>query len=254
MELPGASLQKACRLLVVFCALHLSAVLFYYLRGNTLSHQRSPEPPPRSQTFGRRVTEADLSGNISKPAADCPDPSPLLSKCGAPRAPSLSAPSPKSSTVGSPRFSPSPAFASPRGSPQFQPAALCLSLLEASLTRCPIAPRCLSPHFIPPPFPVPVSFGPCLPPLKSRSLALFLRDLPAATPFPLGSAGPARSGEVSRTAWSALPSRVQPTWLCRLREKEKESCPSRLGPFPLAQMSVLRRTAVPKVETELISQ
>ncbi|XP_058021674.1 uncharacterized protein LOC131189543 [Ahaetulla prasina] len=78
MELPGASLQKACRLLVVFCALHLSAVLFYYLRGNALSQQRSPEPPPRSQTFGRRESEALLPANVSKPAADCPDPSPLL--------------------------------------------------------------------------------------------------------------------------------------------------------------------------------
>ncbi|XP_013931643.1 PREDICTED: beta-1,4-galactosyltransferase 1 [Thamnophis sirtalis] len=78
MDLPGASLQKACRLLVVFCALHLSAVLFYYLRGNTLGYQRTPEPPPRSQTFGRRVTEALLSANVSKPAVDCPDPSPLL--------------------------------------------------------------------------------------------------------------------------------------------------------------------------------
>ncbi|XP_026568521.1 beta-1,4-galactosyltransferase 1 [Pseudonaja textilis] len=78
MELPGSSLQKACRLLVVFCALHLSAVLFYYLRGNTVGHGRSPEPPPRSQTFGRRESETLLPPNISKPVADCPDPSPLL--------------------------------------------------------------------------------------------------------------------------------------------------------------------------------
>ncbi|KAM6473072.1 beta-1,4-galactosyltransferase 1 [Liasis olivaceus] len=78
MELPGASLQKACRLLVVFCVLHLSAVVLYYLRGNTLNNHRSPEPPPRTQTFARQESEALLPGNISKPGADCPDPSPLL--------------------------------------------------------------------------------------------------------------------------------------------------------------------------------
>ncbi|XP_070598286.1 beta-1,4-galactosyltransferase 1 [Erythrolamprus reginae] len=76
MELPGASLQKACRLLVVFCALHLSAVLFYYLRGNTLGHQRSPEPPPRSQMVV--FLPANVSKPKPKPVADCPDPSPLL--------------------------------------------------------------------------------------------------------------------------------------------------------------------------------
>uniref|UniRef100_A0A8C5T313 Galactosyltransferase N-terminal domain-containing protein n=1 Tax=Laticauda laticaudata TaxID=8630 RepID=A0A8C5T313_LATLA len=105
--LPGSSLQKACRLLVVFCALHLSAVLFYYLRGNTVAQGRSPEPPPRSQTFGRRESESLLPTNSSKPVADCPDPSPLLRKCGAPR-PLLR--SPASPAVGAPSFSPGPAF------------------------------------------------------------------------------------------------------------------------------------------------
>lgn len=197
MELPGASLQKACRLLVVFCALHLSAVLFYYLKGNTLSRQRSPEPPPRSQTFGRRVTETVLSGNISKPAADCPDPSPLLSKCGAPRAPSLSAPWPKSSTLGAPRFSPSPAFASPRGSPQFQPAALSLPFTfrslayplphRASLLRSPLYAPTLSCSCLFRALPASSQK------LLARSLAgwlLFLRDLPAASPFSKGKRRP----------------------------------------------------------------
>nr|XP_020664627.1 beta-1,4-galactosyltransferase 1 [Pogona vitticeps] len=45
-DLPGASLLKACRLLVMFCLLHLLAVVFYYLAGSTLSLRGSPEPPP----------------------------------------------------------------------------------------------------------------------------------------------------------------------------------------------------------------
>ncbi|XP_077332389.1 beta-1,4-galactosyltransferase 1 [Lithobates pipiens] len=34
--LPGTSLQKACKLLVVFCALHLTVTLFYYVSGGDL--------------------------------------------------------------------------------------------------------------------------------------------------------------------------------------------------------------------------
>ncbi|XP_062985109.1 beta-1,4-galactosyltransferase 1 [Elgaria multicarinata webbii] len=76
-ELPGASLQKACRLLVCFCVLHLLAVVFYYLAGSTLSFQGSPEPPPRSLAPSRREP-ATRPADLSKPDVDCPDPSPLL--------------------------------------------------------------------------------------------------------------------------------------------------------------------------------
>ncbi|NP_990533.1 beta-1,4-galactosyltransferase 1 [Gallus gallus] len=95
--LPGTSLQRACRLLVAFCALHLSATLLYYLAGSSLTPPRSPEPPPR------RPPPANLSlppsrpppppaarprpGPVSAqprnlpdsaPSGLCPDPSPLL--------------------------------------------------------------------------------------------------------------------------------------------------------------------------------
>uniref|UniRef100_A0ABM5FRE3 Beta-1,4-galactosyltransferase n=1 Tax=Pogona vitticeps TaxID=103695 RepID=A0ABM5FRE3_9SAUR len=78
-DLPGASLLKACRLLVMFCLLHLLAVVFYYLAGSTLSLRGSPEPPP-ARVLPPSLPR-DLSGlreNASSPATDCPDPSPLL--------------------------------------------------------------------------------------------------------------------------------------------------------------------------------
>nr|XP_056704471.1 beta-1,4-galactosyltransferase 1 [Euleptes europaea] len=79
-ELPGSWLQKACRLLVVFCALHLSAVLFYYLAGHARGR---PEPPPRGRPPSRpgasapprpETPPAPRTANLSH----CPDPSPLL--------------------------------------------------------------------------------------------------------------------------------------------------------------------------------
>ncbi|XP_054665620.1 beta-1,4-galactosyltransferase 1 isoform X2 [Grus americana] len=86
-SLPGTSLQRACRLLVAFCALHLSATLLYYLAGSALGPPGSPEPPPR------RPPPANLSLPLSRPppptarprpppasppTGPCPDPSPLL--------------------------------------------------------------------------------------------------------------------------------------------------------------------------------
>lgn len=98
--LPGTSLQRACRLLVAFCALHLSATLLYYLAGSSLAPPRSPEPPPR------RPPPANLSLPPSHPPqlaarprpvsaqsdtrpdsaapGPCPDPSPLLGECRPP--------------------------------------------------------------------------------------------------------------------------------------------------------------------------
>uniref|UniRef100_A0A8D0GRR2 Beta-1,4-galactosyltransferase n=1 Tax=Sphenodon punctatus TaxID=8508 RepID=A0A8D0GRR2_SPHPU len=81
-DLPGTSLQKACRLLVLFCALHLSATLFYYLAGTSLSPQRSLEPPPSPGLGPRRGALAYT--NLSqlepepRPVTDCPETSPLL--------------------------------------------------------------------------------------------------------------------------------------------------------------------------------
>ncbi|XP_066470320.1 beta-1,4-galactosyltransferase 1 [Tiliqua scincoides] len=81
-ELPGASLQKACRLLVLFCFLHLSVVFLYYFAGNRFNLQWNPEPaaaaPPRGPAPPHREPLGLKSGNLSKPDADCPDPSPLL--------------------------------------------------------------------------------------------------------------------------------------------------------------------------------
>ncbi|XP_074669569.1 beta-1,4-galactosyltransferase 1 isoform X2 [Strix aluco] len=90
-SLPGTSLQRACRLLVAFCALHLSATLLYYLAGSALGPPGSPEPPPR------RPPPANLSLPLSRPPpppaaarprpppassppppGPCPEPSPLL--------------------------------------------------------------------------------------------------------------------------------------------------------------------------------
>ncbi|KAM6391344.1 beta-1,4-galactosyltransferase 1 [Rhynochetos jubatus] len=79
-SLPGTSLQRACRLLVAFCALHLSATLFYYLAGSALGPPGSPEPPPR------RPPPANVSLPLSRPRpppasappVPCPETSPLL--------------------------------------------------------------------------------------------------------------------------------------------------------------------------------
>ncbi|KAJ7423151.1 Beta-1,4-galactosyltransferase 1 [Willisornis vidua] len=86
-SLPGTSLQRACRLLVAFCALHLSVTLLYYLAGSALRPPGSPEPPPR------RPPPANLSLPLSHPPppatrarpppaqpppGPCPEPSPLL--------------------------------------------------------------------------------------------------------------------------------------------------------------------------------
>ncbi|XP_073202136.1 beta-1,4-galactosyltransferase 1 isoform X2 [Lepidochelys kempii] len=79
--LPGTSLQRACRLLVVFCALHLSATLLYYLAGSSaLRPPRSPEPPARSPgPPPRSPGPANRSrAQPGPPPPDCPDPSPLL--------------------------------------------------------------------------------------------------------------------------------------------------------------------------------
>ncbi|XP_062456629.1 beta-1,4-galactosyltransferase 1 [Rhea pennata] len=89
--LPGTSLQRACRLLVAFCALHLSATLLYYLAGSALGPPRSPEPPPRRppppnhppppapRTPGPPpASPPPPAPPAVGPPPPCPDPSPLL--------------------------------------------------------------------------------------------------------------------------------------------------------------------------------
>ncbi|NWQ78895.1 B4GT1 galactosyltransferase, partial [Columbina picui] len=72
-SLPGTSLQRACRFLVAFCALHLSATLLYYLAGNALGRTGNPDPPPR------RPPPSNLSlSPAARPPGLCPEPSPLL--------------------------------------------------------------------------------------------------------------------------------------------------------------------------------
>ncbi|XP_014814697.1 PREDICTED: beta-1,4-galactosyltransferase 1-like [Calidris pugnax] len=96
-SLPGTSLQRACRLLVAFCALHLSAPLLYSLAGSALGppprrRRRDPAPtPPRCSVSaapsGFRGGGRGAPGPVpppppvrsdGAPPGPCPDPSPLL--------------------------------------------------------------------------------------------------------------------------------------------------------------------------------
>ncbi|XP_027730348.1 beta-1,4-galactosyltransferase 1 isoform X2 [Vombatus ursinus] len=112
MAMPGKSLQKACRLLVVFCAVHLLVTLFYYLSGRDFDvlqlfskHQQSQEGRGSVTVteVARQALAASAATGLEKPAGDrapqpeeatestetgppgkvrplpsCPDPSPLL--------------------------------------------------------------------------------------------------------------------------------------------------------------------------------
>ncbi|XP_068944026.1 beta-1,4-galactosyltransferase 1 [Petaurus breviceps papuanus] len=103
MAMPGKSLQKACRLLVLFCALHLLVTLFYYLSGRDFhvlqlfsKHQQSQEgrssaPLPVTQVAASAAAggekpageQAPQRAEATDPAEPgplpgCPDPSPLL--------------------------------------------------------------------------------------------------------------------------------------------------------------------------------
>ncbi|XP_029460103.1 beta-1,4-galactosyltransferase 1-like [Rhinatrema bivittatum] len=71
--LPGASLQKACRLLVIFCALHLVVTMVYYLAGRDLDIFQYFTENQQSQH--------DWKNASTTPAAEphvCPETSPLL--------------------------------------------------------------------------------------------------------------------------------------------------------------------------------
>ncbi|OCT97446.1 beta-1,4-galactosyltransferase 1 [Xenopus laevis] len=78
--LPGASLQKACKFLVVFCTLHLSVTLLYYLSGadssifQYFSINQQQTPNKINSTYSTPLTTT----TIAKELPSCPDTSPLL--------------------------------------------------------------------------------------------------------------------------------------------------------------------------------
>ncbi|XP_019410558.1 PREDICTED: beta-1,4-galactosyltransferase 1 [Crocodylus porosus] len=75
--LPGTSLQKACRLLVAFCALHLTLTLLYYLAGGAL-HPESPLRSPRPGAPANLSQPEPPRPHSAQPLRDCPAVSPLL--------------------------------------------------------------------------------------------------------------------------------------------------------------------------------
>lgn len=107
--MPGASLQRACRLLVAVCALHLGVTLVYYLAGRDLSRlpflvgvssplqgrfaaaarQPSGLPRPRGTAPAEADSPSGLASNLTSdpvrpvtalPLPACPEESPLLGK------------------------------------------------------------------------------------------------------------------------------------------------------------------------------
>ncbi|XP_073415662.1 beta-1,4-galactosyltransferase 1-like [Dendrobates tinctorius] len=91
--LPGASLQRACKFLVLYCALHLSITLLYYMfRGETtliIEHQQFRQKVNSSvgplvsvlATAEQHASPATTSSSSSTPAVElvgCLDTSPLL--------------------------------------------------------------------------------------------------------------------------------------------------------------------------------
>ncbi|XP_077128710.1 beta-1,4-galactosyltransferase 1 [Ranitomeya variabilis] len=88
--LPGASLQRACKFLVLYCALHLSITLLYYMFGGettfTIEHQQfrqkvNSSVGPLVSVLATAEQHASPASTSSAPAVElvgCPDPSPLL--------------------------------------------------------------------------------------------------------------------------------------------------------------------------------
>ncbi|XP_012811668.2 UDP-Gal:betaGlcNAc beta 1,4- galactosyltransferase, polypeptide 1, gene 1 isoform X1 [Xenopus tropicalis] len=77
--LPGASLQKACKFLVVFCSLHLCVTLFYYLSGGDFrifqyfSVNQQQRPPEIHPTYS-----IPLTTTVARELPRCAEISPLL--------------------------------------------------------------------------------------------------------------------------------------------------------------------------------
>ncbi|XP_063776131.1 beta-1,4-galactosyltransferase 1 isoform X2 [Pseudophryne corroboree] len=89
--LPGASLQKACKFLVLFCALHLTVTLVYYVSGGDLKlfqyfqKQQFQYREKTNSTSGPLVSVLAKAEQAAMPEpsspedlAQCPDTSPLL--------------------------------------------------------------------------------------------------------------------------------------------------------------------------------
>ncbi|MEE6522885.1 hypothetical protein FKM82_021535 [Ascaphus truei] len=87
--LPGASLQKACRFLVVFCALHLSITLIYYVSERELNifqyftehhYSTSSSSPLAASTVQSTTRPHSTTAKEMVELLDCPETSPLLGK------------------------------------------------------------------------------------------------------------------------------------------------------------------------------
>ncbi|OCT97447.1 beta-1,4-galactosyltransferase 1 [Xenopus laevis] len=85
VALPGASLQRACKFLVVFCALHLSVVLIYYLSGANFDilqyfrrNQQSQLGYAQNYTISNGKLTAEISTIAKEELKNCPKTSPLL--------------------------------------------------------------------------------------------------------------------------------------------------------------------------------
>lgn len=76
--MPGASLQRACRLLVAVCALHLGVTLVYYLSGRDLSRLPYLVGVPTPLQAGSNGAGAirEPSGEL-RPRGAAPPPPPL---------------------------------------------------------------------------------------------------------------------------------------------------------------------------------
>ncbi|XP_018418501.1 PREDICTED: beta-1,4-galactosyltransferase 1-like [Nanorana parkeri] len=73
--LPGTSLQKACKLLVLFCAVHLAFTLVYYVSGREMNFFQYFYQQRQNSSKNTKETELE-STEVVLP--DCPESSPLL--------------------------------------------------------------------------------------------------------------------------------------------------------------------------------
>ncbi|KAM3939206.1 beta-1,4-galactosyltransferase 1 [Leptodactylus fuscus] len=85
--LPGASLQKACKFLVLFCALHLSVTLLYYVFGGETTYyterrlyrqKTNSSIGPLGAVLATATQEPPSTTQAVVELADCPTTSPLL--------------------------------------------------------------------------------------------------------------------------------------------------------------------------------
>nr|XP_020019446.1 beta-1,4-galactosyltransferase 1-like [Castor canadensis] len=72
--MPGATLQRACRLLVAVCALHLGVTLVYYLAGRDLNRLLVGVPTPLQGSSNGATASGQSSGELRSPGARPPPP------------------------------------------------------------------------------------------------------------------------------------------------------------------------------------